>query len=98
MQAGTYHISLEIINNQSQEKNSNATFIIPLAQSGTFSIYTISAFFGGYYNFLIFLATVASLLITYVGIKSSKTPPVININENGRQVKYQLSGKRIGKR
>ena len=98
LQVGTYQMSLEVINNQSQQKDSNATFSISLSQSGTFSIYSIAAFFGGYYNFLIFLATVASLAIAYVGIEGNKKPPVINISENGKQVKYQLSGKRIGKR
>ena len=97
MQAGTYQISLEVINNQSQEKSSNSSFVVPLSQSGTFSIYSIANFFGGYFNFLIFLATMIGLVIAWAGLRDSKAPPVININENGKQMKYQLSGKRIGK-
>ncbi len=98
LQEGSYSMNLQVINNQSQQKDSNITFSVSLQQSGTFSIYSIANFFGGYYNFLAFVATIASLVIAYVGLQSDKRPPVININENGKNVEYQLSGKRVGKR
>ncbi len=98
MQAGHYIISIQVIDNQSQDRNASESFGVPLDGSATVSIYTIASFFGGYYNLLIFIATVASLGIAYAGIREGKRPPVINIKENGKQVKYQLTGKRIGKR
>ena len=98
LQAGHYSISIEVYDNQSQNRNASESFAVPLDGSATVSIYTIASFFGGYYNLLIFVATVASLGIAYAGIRTGKSPPVINIKENGKQVKYQLTGKRIGKR
>lgn len=96
---GEYSISLTVINSKGQENTSaNQSFIISLAQSNQFSIYSIANFFGGFYNFLIFIVTIGGLAIGYASFKESKRPPVIEITQpNGKTSAYQLQGKKIKK-
>ena len=69
---------------------------ISLAQSNQISIYTIASFFGGYYNFLIFMATIGALIIGYAGLRESKEPPVIQVKESdGKTASYRVQGKKI---
>lgn len=92
---GTQNIDFTVINNNSQTNTVNSTFTISLSSSNQISIYTIANFFGGFYNFLIFLATMGALVIGYEGYKQNKKPPVIDVNSNGKTVAYQLDGKKI---
>jgi hypothetical protein len=95
---GTQDICFTVINNESQTNSVNGTFIISLSQSNQISIYTIANFFGGFYNFLIFIATVGALVIGYASFRESKRPPVIDITQpNGKTSAYQLQGKKIKK-
>ncbi|MGP6207807.1 hypothetical protein ACNF42_07275 [Cuniculiplasma sp. SKW3] len=96
---GLYFISLTVINNLGQEnRTSNQSFTISVAQSNQFSIYSIASFFGGFYNLLIFIVTVGGLVIGYASLKDNSKPPIVQIPEkNGKIVSYQLAGKRIKK-
>jgi hypothetical protein len=93
---GTQDICFTVINNDSQTNTVNSTFVISLAQSNQISIYTIASFFGGYYNFLIFMATIGALIIGYAGLRESKEPPVIQVKESdGKTASYRVQGKKI---
>ena len=94
---GSYLISLTVINNLGQENTSgNQTFVISVAQSDQFSIYSIANFFGGFYNFLIFIATIGGLAIGYASLRDSRKPPVLQVpGKNGKIELYQLSGKKV---
>ena len=93
---GTQDIYFTVINNDSQTNTVNNTFIISIAQSNQISIYTIANFFGGFYNFIILLATVGALAIGYAGLRESKEPPVIQVAQSNGKVKaFRLDGKEI---
>ena len=92
---GTQDIYFTVINNDSQTNTVNSTFVISLSQSNQISIYSIANFFGGFYNFLIFIATVGALVIGYASFRESKRPPVIDLTQNGKTTAFQLEGKKI---
>ena len=93
---GTQDICFTVIDNNSQTNTVNNTFVISIAQSNQISIYTIANFFGGFYNFIILLATVGALIIGYAGLKESKEPPVIQVKESdGKTASYRVQGKKI---
>ena len=93
---GTQDIYFTVINNNSQTNTVNNTFVISIAQSNQISIYTIANFFGGFYNFIILLATVGALAIGYAGLRESKEPPVIQVKESdGKTESYRVQGKKI---
>lgn len=93
---GTYSVTLTIINSQDQEGSAASSFTISLSQSSQFSIYTIASFFGGFYNFLIFIGTMGGLIIAYASLRESKEPPTIAIQAaNGKVSDYRLQGSKI---
>ena len=93
---GTHDIYFTVINNESQTNTVNSSFYVSLAQSDQISIYTIANFFGGYYNFLIFLATMGALVIGYLSLRESKEPPIIQVKgSNGKTESYRINGKKV---
>ena len=93
---GTQNICFTVINNDSQTNTVNSTFVISLAQSNQISIYTIASFFGGYYNFLIFIATIGTLVIGYVSFRDSRKPPIIQLKQSdGKTESYRMQGKKV---
>ena len=93
---GTQDIYFTVINNDSQTNTVNNTFIISIAQSNQISIYTIANFFGGFYNFVIFIATIGTLVIGYVSFRDSRKPPIIQLKQSdGKTESYRMQGKKV---
>ena len=87
---------IKVINNDSQTNTVNNTFIISIAQSNQISIYTIANFFGGFYNFVIFIATIGTLVIGYVSFRDSRKPPIIQLKQSdGKTESYRMQGKKV---
>ena len=93
---GTQDICFTVINNESQTNSVNGSFIISLSQSNQISIYSIANFFGGFYNFLIFIATAGSLVIGYEALRRQDDPNVIiqEPGKNGKTKNVVLRGKK----
>ena len=93
---GTQDICFTVINNDSQTNTVNSTFVISIAQSDQISIYSIANFFGGYYNFLIFMATIGALVIGYASFRDSRKPPIIQLKQSdGKTESYRMQGKKV---
>ena len=95
---GTYSLCFTAINNESQTNSVNASFYISLSSSSQFSIYSIANFFGGFYNFLIVVATLGGLLIAAASLHESREPPVIQITQGNKTSEYRIQGKKVKSR
>ena len=73
--AGVYQVSVIAFNNNSQSNEYNTTLLV--SQAYAKSSFNIVQFFGGTTNFLMFILTLAGVIIAYIGIRGRDTDDIV---------------------